>query len=81
MMADDLWFMTGPISTLLGLLILMVIGLLVSVFVGDSIIISGLKKEQKSFEKARLQIEAESKNIADIETEVRRIRRKITKRK
>ncbi len=81
MMADDLWFMTGPVSTLLGLLILMAIGLLVSVFVGDSIIISGLKKEQKSFEKARMEIETESKNIADIETEVRRIRRKIIKGK
>lgn len=81
MMADDLSFMTGPVSTLAGLIILMLIGLMVSVFVGDRIIISGLKREQKVFEKARLEIEEENRNIADIETEVRRIRRKITKGK
>jgi len=79
MTADDFWFMTGPVSMVVGAAILMLVGLMVSVFVGDSIIISGLKKEHKTFEKARLEIETESKNISDIETEVRRIRKKIIK--
>lgn len=79
--ADKFEFMTGPVSMLAGIAILMLIGLWVSVFVGDSIIISGLKNEHKTFEKARLEIEKESRNIEDIETEVRKIRKRLIRNK
>lgn len=46
MIADLFDFMTGPISMIIGLVILMVLGLLISTFVGNSIIIAGLKKEE-----------------------------------
>ncbi len=81
MIADQFVFMTGPVSMIIGSVILMLVGLMVSVFVGDRIIISGLKREQKLFEKARAEIEVESKNIADIESEVRKIGRRIIKKK
>lgn len=81
MTADEFSFMTGPISMLAGVLILMLIGLWVSVFVGDSIIISGLKKEHKEFEKARIEIEKESRNIEVLEGEVKKIEKKLMQRK
>lgn len=46
MTADLFNFMNGPISVIIGILILMSVGLLISTFVGDSIIISGLKREE-----------------------------------
>ncbi len=46
----------GPASFVLGALILLMSGLLVSFFIGDSIIISGFKKEKKLVEKSELDI-------------------------
>lgn len=46
----------GPASILLGVLILLPTGLLVSFFVGDSIILSGRKHEKKLAEKTELEL-------------------------
>ena len=43
-------------SIVIGFIILLVSGLLVSFFIGDSIIISGFKKEKKLVEKSELDI-------------------------
>jgi len=43
-------------SIVMGVIILLVSGLLVSFFIGDSIIISGFKKEKKLVEKSELDI-------------------------
>ena len=60
MIADDLYFMTGPVSAILGIIILMLFGLLISTFVGDSIIISGLKKESTKIERIRRNVEGKN---------------------
>ena len=57
MIADLFDFMTGLVSTIIGLSILMAVGLMISTFVGDSIIISGLKKEATKIEKIKEEIE------------------------
>ncbi len=65
--ADNLQVMTswgkvlfsGPGSTILGLLILLMTGLFVSVFIGDQIIMSGLKHDKKLIEKSEDEIEEE----------------------
>lgn len=81
MTADQFVFMTGPVSMAIGTIILLLVGLWVSVFVGDEIIISGLKKEYKKFEKVSLEIENEGKEIDRIEDELEDIEKVIIKRK
>lgn len=69
--ADDLQVMTwwgkilfsGPGSTLLGLTILLMTGLFVSIFIGDHIIMSGLKHDKKLIEKSEDEIEEELEEI------------------
>ena len=39
-------FMTGPVSLLLSVVILLITGLFVSFFIGDDIIIAGIKREK-----------------------------------
>jgi hypothetical protein len=46
----------GPASILAGVLIMLITGLLVSFFIGDSIILSGFKKEKKLVEKTEQEI-------------------------
>jgi hypothetical protein len=47
MVADTIPFLTGPVSILVSVTILLAMGLFVSFFIGDNIIISGLKNEKK----------------------------------
>ncbi len=46
----------GPLSIVLGVLILLPTGLLVSFFIGDTIILSGFKREKKLVEKSEQDI-------------------------
>ncbi len=46
----------GPVSFIVGTAIALMSGLLVSFFIGDSIIISGFKKEKKLVERSELDI-------------------------
>lgn len=50
----------GPGSVISGVVILLVSGLLVASFIGDSILISGLKHEKKLVEKAESEVRAET---------------------
>ncbi len=50
----------GPMSMLLGLIILLSTGLMVSFFIGDSIILSGLKHEKKLVEKTEVEVRADT---------------------
>ena len=57
----------GPASFILGVLILLMSGLLVSFFIGDSIIISGFKREKKLADKNEKEIlQAEKTQTAEI---------------
>lgn len=57
----------GPGSVLLGVLILLISGLLVSFFIGDSIILSGFRREKKLVEKSEAEIlKAEKTQTAEI---------------
>jgi hypothetical protein len=64
----------GPGSVLVGFLLLLATGLLVSVFVGDSILLSGLKREKKLVEKTETEVRAEEEGIERIESELADIR-------
>lgn len=66
----------GPMSILMGTAILLVTGLLVSFFIGDTIIISGLKKEKKLVEKTEKEfMDAEKASNKRLEAEIEHIHR------
>ncbi|MFH1704468.1 MAG: hypothetical protein ABH861_00635 [Patescibacteria group bacterium] len=54
-------FLHGIGSIVLGMVIMLVTGLLVSFFIGDSIIISGLNREKKLTEKTEEEVREEGK--------------------
>ncbi len=68
---------TGIISTVLGLVILMSTGLLVSFFVGDQIIISGIKSEKRTDEKTAEEIKSEEISLRDIREDIGAMRKKM----
>ncbi len=68
---------SGPGSLVLSILILLAIGLFVSVFVGDMIIMSGLKKEKKVVDKTEQEIKSEELRMEEIEEAIVRIEEKI----
>lgn len=53
----------GPLSLLIGSTLLLTIGLFVTSFIGESIIISGLKNEKKLTEKTEVELRMESENL------------------
>lgn len=53
----------GVPSLVLGSLIMLLTGLFVSFFIGDSIILSGLKHEKKLVEKTEAEVESEKSNL------------------
>jgi hypothetical protein len=61
---------SGPGTFVIGLLILLMTGLLVSVFIGDQIILSGIKKEKKFFEKTETEIRGEVDILSEIRDEI-----------
>ncbi len=57
--AEFFSFLHGPGSIILGVVVLLLTGLLVSVFIGDSIIISGFNREKKLAEKTEMEVRDE----------------------
>src|SRR3989344_1980280 len=73
LVADSIPFMTGLVSLILSITILLLTGLFVSFFIGEEIIISGLKKERKLFEKAEFEIKTESDQLSELKTKLEKI--------
>lgn len=65
--ADTFLFLTGPVSLVLGTVILLLTGVFVSSFVGNSLLMSGLKREKKLTEKTREEVQTEETEIQHIE--------------
>lgn len=86
--ADLFPFLYGPYAIIISVVILLITGLFVSFFIGDRIILSGLKKEKKLVEKTEAEIEEEEdvlgeiqEDVARIESEIHALRRKTKKRR
>ena len=77
LVADSIPFMTGLVSLVLSIIILLLTGLFVSFFIGEEIIISGLKKERKLFEKAEFEIKTESDQLSELKTKLEKIEKDI----
>ncbi len=72
-------FLYGPGSIIASMIILLAVGLFVSYFIGDSIIISGLRRERKLIDKEEEEIIAEDEKIREIKMEVGTIHRELHK--
>lgn len=75
MIADDFPILTGPVSFVVSLVILLGSGLFVSFFIGDRIILSGLRQEKKLAEKTEEEVKSEGNVMKDIENKLDRIER------
>lgn len=64
--ADIFAFMTGPVSIVMGVALLLLIGLFVSFFIGDSIILTGVKREKKLAERTELELETEKEELDQV---------------
>ena len=77
MTADMFYFLTGPVSVIISIIILLMSGVFVSYFVGDMIIISGLTKEKKIIDKNTEEILKEQKTMNRIEDKLDDLEKKV----
>jgi len=75
--ADLFPFLTGPNSIIISSIVLMVTGLFVSFFIGDRIILSGLKHEKKIEEKTEAEVRDEGKLLSEAFGKLERIEKDI----
>lgn len=72
-------FFYAPIQVLISIALLLLTGLMVSTFIGDRIILSGLRREKKMEEKTEEIVEEEAVTLLEIRSEIRELRKKIEK--
>ncbi len=75
MTADLFNFMTGPVSIIIGVIILLLIGLFVSFFIGEQILISGIKEEKRTDEKTEEEIKKGTVSLEEIKKDIEEIKR------
>ncbi len=68
--ADTIPFLTGPVSILVSVSVLLVTGLFVSFFIGNDIIVSGLKKEKRLDEKVASEVKTELDILNEIQDKI-----------
>lgn len=64
---------SGPVSILVGSIILLMTGVFVSAFIGNTLILTGLKGEKKLSERTEEGLETEDSKIKRIQTTVNKI--------
>ncbi len=69
----------GLFSMAIGMALLLLVGLFVSSFIGNEIIISGLKGEKKAVEKAELEIEEDIMMDMEIQDEIKDISKRLAR--
>ena len=77
--ADLFPFLSGPVSTIISVLVLLVTGLFVSFFIGDEIIIKALRQEKKISEETEEEIKTEEITLKHIKGELDKIKEKLDK--
>ena len=77
MIADTFDFLTGPVTLIVSSIILLVTGVFVYHFVGDQIIISGLKQGKKLAEKTETEVLAETATLGEIKALLERIDKRL----
>lgn len=68
---------SGPVSLVASIVFLLATGLFVSVFIGEKIIISGLKKEKKIFDKTEQEIREEGGFILEMKLNMDKLKQDV----
>lgn len=76
----ELVWWDGPLSILIGMLLLLPTGVFVSSFIGNEIIISGLKGEKKLTEKTENEVREEMTELVQIKKELKEIAKLLEKK-
>lgn len=66
-----------PFNMLLVVLVLLATGLFVSYFIGDTILISGLKQQKKSTEKTKIDIEQEETELVAMRSTIKEMKKEV----
>ncbi len=72
-------FFYPPLQIVISILGLMLTGLMVSVFIGDRIILSGLRHEKKIEERTKEIVKEEAITLVHVRDEIRELRKEIKK--
>jgi hypothetical protein len=75
--AEHFTILNGIGSIVLGTAILLSTGLMVSFFIGDTIIISGLKREKKLAEKTEREVHTEEDVLFDVKRKLAALEREV----
>lgn len=71
------WLFYEPTNLVIVLIILLATGLFVSYFIGDTILISGLKGEKKVTDRTEKELKEEEERIRELRTTVREVKKEI----
>jgi uncharacterized membrane protein len=66
-----------PVNMVLVAIILLATGLFVSYFIGDTILISGLKQQKKIYEKTEKEVREEESTLGDIRDAIEEIKKEV----
>lgn len=69
----------GPLSIVIGLVMLLATGIFVSSFIGNEIIISGIRGEKKMVEKTEMEMQSETESVKDIKREIKAVSGRLEK--
>src|SRR3989338_3607214 len=72
MLADEIG-LSSISSIIISVVIMLMTGLFVSFFVGDRIVLSGLKREKKLIEKTEEEVQAEAAELTQVKKELHKI--------
>ncbi|MCR4330681.1 MAG: hypothetical protein NUV49_02260 [Patescibacteria group bacterium] len=76
--ADSIMFLNGPVSIVVGTIILLMTGVFVSTFIGNKLIITGLSGAKKIDEKTKEEVEAEESQIKNIQGVLKNIEHELS---
>jgi uncharacterized membrane protein len=71
------WLFYEPVNMLIMVVILLATGLFVSSFIGQSIVMSGLKNEKKATDKTEKEILEEEAELGQIRTSIKEIKKEV----
>ena len=74
---DMIDFMTPVVSLAISVVILLVTGTFVSFFIGDQIIISGIKSEKRTDEKTEAEIKVEEVKLSHVDKELEELKKEV----
>lgn len=71
------WLFYEPVNLLIVTIILLATGLFVSYFIGDTVLMSGLKQEKKTTDKTEKEVREEEKKIADLRSTICEMKKEV----